>query len=107
MHATQAPALHTMLVPQLVPFWTFPDSTHTGAPVLQVVVPVRQGLPATVQLAPTVQSPHAPAALQTRLAPHAVPAGTFVPASVHCGVPVVHDSVPWWQGLVGVHAAPA
>ena len=40
VHDTQMPALlQTMLVPQLVPFGMFSDSTQTGAPVLQVVVP--------------------------------------------------------------------
>jgi hypothetical protein len=107
VHETHAPPLHTMLVPQLMPFCALPDSMQTGAPVLQVVVPVRQGRPAMLQLAPAVQSPQAPAALQTRLVPQAVPAGRFVPASMHCGVPVEQDSVPWWQGLLGVHAAPA
>jgi hypothetical protein len=107
VHATHAPALHTMLVPQLVPFATLPDSTQTGAPVVQVVMAVRQGRFAMVQLAPAVQAPQVPVALQTRLVPQAVPAGSNVPASVHCGVPVVHDSVPRWQAFAGVQAAPA
>jgi hypothetical protein len=95
VHATHAPALHTMLVPQAVPFWTFPASTQTGAPVLQVIAPLRQGRPEMAQVASAVHSPHVPVALQTRLLPHVVPAATFTPVSVHCGVPVVHDSVPW------------
>jgi hypothetical protein len=106
VHATQAPLLQTRLVPQPVPFATFSDSTQTGAPVLQVIAPVRQGLPAMGQVAPAVQSPHVPAALQTLLVPQDVPAGTFVSASRHCGVPVVHDRVPLWQGLAGVQVAP-
>jgi hypothetical protein len=106
VHATQAPALHTRLVPQLVPFATFPDAVHTDAPVLQVVVPVRQGWLEMVQLAPAVQLPQVPVALQTRLVPHDVPAARFVPVSVHCGVPVEHASVPAWQRLVGAHVAP-
>jgi hypothetical protein len=43
VHATQAPVLHTMLVPQLVPLATFPAAEHTGAPVAQLMIPVRQG----------------------------------------------------------------
>ena len=56
VHDAQAPELHTRFVPQDVPLATFPDSVQTGAPVLHTVVPVRQGLPVTAQLAPTVQS---------------------------------------------------
>ena len=107
VHETHAPALHTMLVPQLVPFATLPDGVHTGAPVLQVVIPVRQGWPVTAQLAPAVQFPQTPVALQTRLVPHDVPAARFVPVSVHCAVPVEHTSVPAWQGFAGAHVAPA
>src|SRR5262249_14214309 len=94
VHATQLPELQTMFVPQVVPLATLPDSAQTGAPVLHVVAPVRHGLPETVQDAPTVQSPQAPAALQTRFVPQVVPAGTGVPLSMQTGVPVVHDSVP-------------
>lgn len=106
VHPTHWPLLHTMLVPQVVPLATFPEALHTGAPVLHAVVPVRQGWFATAQLAPMVQLPHTPVALQTRLMPHDVPAARFVPLSVHCGVPVEHASVPRWHALVGAHAAP-
>ena len=102
----QIPALHTRFVPHDVPFATLPCSTQTGAPVLHVVVPVRQGLPVTGQLAPTLQSAHAPTALQTLSVPQIVPAGASVPLSVHTGVPVEQDSVPWWHGFDGVQAAP-
>ena len=95
VHDTQLPELQTMLVPHEVPLATLPDSAQTGAPVLQVVVPVRQGLPLTVQLAPTVQSPQAPAALQTLFVPQLVPAGTSVPLSLQTGVPVAQASKPW------------
>ena len=94
VHATHAPALHTMLVPQAVPFWTFPASTQMGAPVLQVIAPVRQGRPEMAQVASAVHSTQAPVALQTLLVPHAMPADKLVPVSVHCGAPVEHDSVP-------------
>jgi hypothetical protein len=94
VQATQEPALQTMFVPQLVPPATLPDSTQVGVPVLQVVIPVRQGLPETVQLALTVQAPQAPVALQTLFVPQAVPAATSVPLSVHCGVPVAQASAP-------------
>ncbi len=94
VHATQAPALQTMFAPQEVPFATFPAVTQTATPVLQVVIAVWQGLPVTVQLAPTVQLPQTPAALQTLFVPHVVPAATSVALSVHCGVPVAQASAP-------------
>ena len=94
VHDTQLPALHTRFVPQEVPLATFACSTQTGAPVLHVVVPVRQGLPVTAQLAPTLQSPHAPVALQTLSVPQLVPAGTSVFLSVQTGAPVEQASIP-------------
>ena len=94
MHDTQVPALHTRFVPQEVPLATFADSAHTGTPVLQVVVPVRQGLPVTGQLVPTLQSPQTPVALHTLSVPQLVPAATSVFLSVQTGVPVEQASVP-------------
>jgi len=94
VHEVQLPPLHTMLVPHEVPSATFADSTQTGAPVLQVIVPVRHGLPLTAQVAPAVQAPHAPVALHTMLVPHEVPAATSVFLSVQTGAPVVHESAP-------------
>ena len=90
----QLPLLHTMFVPQVVPLATLPTSVQTGAPVLQVYPAVRQGLPLTLQDAPTVQSTHVPAGLQTLFVPQLVPAGMFVPLSVQTGAPVVQESVP-------------
>ena len=90
----QAPALHTMFVPQEVPFATFPDSVQTAAPVSQEVVPVRHGLPLTLQVAPTVQLTQLPAELQTLLVPQVVPAATSVVVSVQTGVPVEQLSFP-------------
>jgi hypothetical protein len=95
VHDTQLPELHTRFVPHEVPFATFPCSTQTGTPVLHVVVPVRQGLPVTVQLAPTLHAPHAPTALQTLSVPQLVPAGTSRFLSLQTGVPVEHASIPW------------
>ena len=91
---TQLPELHTRFVPQEVPSATFADSTQTGAPVLQVVVPVRHGLPLTVQVAPTLQSVQVPVALQTLSVAQVVPAAARVPLSVQTGAPVVHESAP-------------
>jgi hypothetical protein len=88
------PPLQTLSIPQDVPFGALPDSRQTGAPVLQAVVPVRQAFPATVHVAPAVHATHMPVPLQTLSWPHAVPAGTVVPVSVHVGVPPVHDNLP-------------
>jgi hypothetical protein len=104
VHDTQLPLLHTRFVPHEVPLATLPDSAQTGTPVLQVVVPVRQGLPETVQAAAAVQLPQTPVALQTLFVPQLVPAATSVLLSLQTGVPVEQASVPLWQALVvGVH----
>jgi hypothetical protein len=71
------------------------------------VVPDRQGLPLTTQAAPATHGAHAPAALHTRSAPHAVPAARLVPLSMHWDVPPVQVKLPAWHALVGVQAAPA
>jgi hypothetical protein len=103
----QIPPPHTMVVPQEVPLETFPDSVQTGAPVSQVVVPVRHGLPLTLQVAPAVQLPQLPVAPQTLFVPQLVPATRSVPLSLQTGVPVAHDSAPRWQGFVGTQLAPS
>ena len=94
VHDTHAPALHTMFVPQVVPLATFADSTHTAAPLLHAVVPVRHGLLGTEQVAPSLQSPQTPVALQTLSVPQAVPAGTMAVPALQTGVPVPQASVP-------------
>ncbi len=94
MQAVHAPPLHTRLVPQEVPLATFPDSEQTAAPVSQEVVPVRQGLPLTLQLAPVVQLTQLPVGPQTLFVPQVVPAATGVPVSVQAGVPVAQVRVP-------------
>lgn len=107
MHDVQVPSLQTMFVPQEVPVAASPDSTQTGAPVSHAVVPVRQGLPLTVQAAPTVQLTQLPVAPQTLLVPQLVPAARSVPVSLQTGVPVAQASVPWWQGFEGTQLAPS
>lgn len=66
------PSRQTMPVPQELPFGWLPDSTQTDVPVAQEVVPLRQGLPATVQATPAVQGTQAPP-LQTMFWPQTVP----------------------------------
>jgi hypothetical protein len=94
VQATHAPALQTRFVPQDVPLATFPDSTHTGAPVLHAVAPVLHGLPVTAQLRPDWQAMQLPVELQTSAVPQLVPAGTSVALSLQTGVPVEQACVP-------------
>ena len=96
VQAPQAPLLHTLFVPQEVPFATFPDSVQTGTPVAHEVAPVRQAV-AGVQTAPTVQAPQAPL-LHTMLVPQEVPLETF-PDSVQTGAPVSQAIAPVRHGL--------
>ena len=102
----QLPAWQTMFAPQALPFATSPDSMQTGVPVLQAMVPLRQGLPGTTQSMPCTQAPQAPVALQTMSVPHDVPAVTFVLVSVHDGAAPEQTSAPVWHLFVGVHAPP-
>ncbi len=94
VHDAQAPLLHTRSVPQEVPLAAFPDSVQTGAPVSQVVIPVRQGLPETVQAVPAWHATQLPVALQTLFVPQLVPVATSVPLSLQTGAPVEQASVP-------------
>jgi hypothetical protein len=104
MQLPQAPALHTLLFPQDVPFATFPVSPQTEVPVAHEVAPVRHAF-AGVQLTPAMQDPHAPL-LQTLLVPHEVPFATF-PVSPQTEVPVAQEIAPVRQAFVGVQSAPA
>lgn len=56
---THVPLLQTMLVPQDIPLATLPASVQTGTPLSHATAPVRQGLPETTQLMPTLQSTQA------------------------------------------------
>jgi hypothetical protein len=89
--ATHAPAEHTSPAPHGVPFPTSPFSVHTGWPVSQATVPVRQMF-AGEHACPALQVTHAPS-LQTRSAPQPVPFGSFRSVSVQTG-PAEHDSEP-------------
>jgi hypothetical protein len=103
---TQVPPLQTWFMPHVVPLGVLPDSMQTGAPVLQAVVPVRHGLPATEQAAPATHVTHVPAELQTLSCPHALPGGTPIPVSLQVGAAPAQSSRPVWHALVGVHASP-
>lgn len=106
--AAQLPPWHTMFAPQTLPLGTSLDSIQTGVPVLQAIVPFRQGLPGTTQSIPCTQAPQLPLALQTMSVPHDVPAATLVPESVHDGAAPEQTSAPVWHLFaVGVQAPPA
>ena len=79
VHAPQVPLLHTLFVPQEVPFATFPVCVQTDAPVTHEVAPVRQGL-AGVQAVPEVQAAQAPL-LHTMFVPQTVPLTRLFPVS--------------------------
>jgi len=104
--ATHAPPLQTLPKPHIVPSGAFPDSKHTGAPVLQTVEPTRQGAPGMAQTDPATHATHEPAAPQTRSFPQAVPEGRLIPVSVHWAAPPVQVSAPLWQGFAALQASP-
>jgi len=106
VHVTQAPPLHTLSVPQGVPFGVLPDSMQTGDPVLHAVVPVRHGLLAMVHVDPATHAMQVPVSLHTLSWPQVAPGGRFMPVSPHVGVGVEQSSFPTWQALVGVHDSP-
>jgi len=96
---TQLPALHTRLVPQVFPSAArVPVSVHTDVPVLQLSVPVWQGL-VGVQAPPAEQATHAPL-LHTWFVPQDVPLGRF-PVSAQTDMPVTHDVAPVRQTFAG------
>jgi len=100
-------ALQYMPVPQAVPAGAGPRSLQT-APALHDSLPRLQALPVGVQVAPSVQALHVPAASQTLPVPHRVPgmAATVVAVQVVApAAPEGHDVVPTMQGLdVGTQA---
>ena len=102
----QTPSLHTMFVPQAAPFaLSVPWSWQAGAPLEQSVAPSWHGL-LGVQATSAVHGPQIPL-LHTMLAPQAVPSARLVPRSSQAEDPAPHESEPAWQGLAGVHVAPA
>src|SRR5262245_1996630 len=94
VHPTQPPEpLQTMLVPQPTPGDLLVPSTQAMTPVVQEVVPLRQGFVLPVQDIPVVHEMHAPAPLQTMLVPQLVPAIFGLPFA-HVDIPVAHDAMP-------------
>jgi hypothetical protein len=104
LQVAQAPLLHTMFVPQVVPFARGPDSMHTGEPVAHDVVPALHAL-AGWQLEPAAHDTQVPA-LQTLSVPQEAPLASALPVSVQAmlGEQTV---MPAWQGFAGTQIEPA
>ena len=94
LQATQAPWLHTCPFPQAMPLGASPLAAQTGAPVVQAILPVLQGIPASSQDMSAVQGVHSPAALQTRLLPQVLPVALARPVSMQLAMPPAQVSVP-------------
>jgi len=105
VHAAQIPLVQTSFVPHAVPLAAFSVDTQIGCPELHDVVPVWQGL-LGVHAVPAVHAAQIPL-VQTSFVPHAVPLATSSPVETQIDCPELHDVVPVWQGLLGVHAVPA
>jgi hypothetical protein len=81
--APHVPLLQTACIDprvQVVPFASCPVCVQTAEPVLQLTVPVRQGLPPGRHDDPLLQATHPPS-LHTSLVPQGWPLGTAVAAS--------------------------
>jgi hypothetical protein len=93
-HARQMPPLHTIPAPHDAPLVRLSVSMHNGVPVLQAVVPVRHGLPATSHMPPPTHAAHAPLASHTLSFPHDEPGGRFVILSMQVGCPCEQSRPP-------------
>ncbi len=82
-----------MPVPQLMPFGLLSVSVQTGAPVVQTMVPTRQGLPVTLHAIPPAHAVQVPL-LQTMSVPHWVPLASRSGSSLHDIAPSMHTVVP-------------
>ncbi|MGC4086963.1 MAG: hypothetical protein QM756_03495 [Polyangiaceae bacterium] len=96
LHVTQAPALHTLLVPQLVPFATAVVLAVHPIAGVHVVFPVTQGFSGT-QSRPAEHETHTPP-LQIWFVPQDVPLSTFA-LSMHTATPVLQAVMPLRHGL--------
>jgi hypothetical protein len=102
VHATQAPApLQTMFVPQPVPVAFCVLFAHAIVPVVQVVMPVKQGFGFVAHAWLGVHEPQLPFPSQTMLVPQLVPPILLLP-SAQVWAPVAQEVVPFLQtfGLV-------
>ena len=97
---THRPPLQTWLLPQDLPAAAGPVSTHTGAPLVQSILPTLQGS-ARSQAMPALQATHSPVELQTLSLPQVSPAARFRAASLHTGAAPAQSRVPSWRGSWG------
>jgi len=104
--AAHAPAWQTLPVPQVVPFGLLSVSVQTGAPVVQTMLPTRQGLPVTSQAIPATHASQLPLR-QTLSAPHTVPFDWRSVSSMQTIAFSLQTNIPLWQGLAGTQAPPA
>lgn len=91
---------------QVVPFVFAAPSVQTGTPVVQLVLPLRQGLGLVVHAPPELQGLHEPM-LQTPPA-HVVPFALLLP-SLQTATPVLQLMMPLRHAefMLVVHAAPS
>jgi hypothetical protein len=110
VHAEQVPLeSHTWLAPQLVPGVFCAPSTQASAPVEHEVVPAKHAaLGLLPQVCPATHETQLPAAVQTWLLPHEVPAVFAVAESTHTCAPLAHEVTPVRQAVgLPLHAWPA
>lgn len=100
VQATHVPLpSQTMPAPHDAPAVRLLKSSHTGVPVVQLVIPVLHGFGLVVQFVFAAQATHVPVALHTMLVPQLDPGPLLLFVSAQVGAPVVHDVVPALQGL--------
>jgi hypothetical protein len=103
----------TLLVPQPVPADRLPKSWQTGAPVVQLMIPVLHGVGFVEQFMFAMHPTQAPAPSQTLSVAQVVPGALLAP-SVQVIAPVEHDVVPLLHafalvvhGWLGLHETQA
>jgi hypothetical protein len=90
---TQAPLLHTWLLPQFEPSLALPVCVQNDLPVVQEVLPALHVVPVGTQSTFSVHGKHAPPE-QNRLVPQFVPSLIAVPVSVQVALPAEQSCVP-------------
>ena len=89
----QLPAWQTMPVPHAMPFGLLSVSVQTGAPVVQTMLPTRQGLPVTSQDMPCAHASQLPL-WQTLSVSQTVPLACRSVSSMHDIAPSRQTNVP-------------
>jgi hypothetical protein len=102
----QVPAWQTMPLPHVVPFGLLSTSVQTGAPVVQAILPTRQGLPVGSHAMSAVQLSQLPL-WQTMFMPHSVPLASVSVSSMHDLTPPSRQTnVPLWHTFPGTQSPP-